>query len=249
MDYTFIVLYTRKKLMKNNVLIIVPAYNEEDNIKETISRIAYYCPQLDYIVINDGSKDNTLKECYNNSINVLNIPINMGLSAAFRTGMKYAYANNYDYVIQIDADGQHRCEYILDIYQYSLKNHSDITIGSRYISPSKDKHSLRMIGNKLISLCIRLTTGKKIYDCTSGMRLYNRRMIQLFAKNNNLYPEPDTIAYLIRCGAKVNEYPVVMDERMHGSSYLNIWKSIRYMFEICTSVLIMQWFRRKKGLL
>lgn len=103
-----------------------------------------------------------------------------------------------------------------------------------------------MAGNSLIELCIFLTTRKRIRDATSGMRLYNRRMIKKLATTMNCGPEPDTIAYLIRCGAKVEEYQVHMNERMAGESYLNLTRSIKYMFHMCSSILVVQWFRNRE---
>ena len=122
----------------------------------------------------------------------------------------------------------------------------DIVIGSRFVSEKKPVN-LRMVGNSLIELCIYITTGKKIKDSTSGMRLYSRRMINKLATSMNYGPEPDTVAFLIRCGAKVEEYQVHMNERTAGESYLNLSGSIKYMFHMCSSILIVQWFR-KKGL-
>lgn len=233
---------------ENRVLIIVPAYNECENILGTIKNIKENCPNYECVVINDGSNDKTGEICESNGINVISLPINMGLSAAFRTGMKYAFFNGYHYAIQIDGDGQHRPEYIHKMYEMAINNEIDILIGSRYTKRKKNG-SIRGIGNALISLCIKITTRQRLTDATSGMRLYNKRMIELFKQNSNLYPEPDTIAYLIRCGAKVDEYPVIMNERKNGQSYLNPLRSIQYMFDTCVSVIIMQWFRRKKGIL
>lgn len=120
----------------------------------------------------------------------------------------------------------------------------DIVIGSRFVTEKKP-HTLRMMGNTLIESCIFLTTGKRIKDSTSGMRLYSRRMISRLASSMNYGPEPDTIAYLIRCGARVKEYQVHMNERVAGESYLNLSGSIKYMFRMCSSILIVQWFRKK----
>lgn len=227
------------------LLIVVPAYNEAENIRRTIHDIERLGSDCDYIIINDGSSDETMNICREDGLNVIDLPINLGLSAAFRTGMKYAKAKDFDYAIQLDGDGQHRCDYVPNMLSYAEKKNIDILIGSRYKNIRKN-NSLRQIGGRIISLCILLTTGKKIADPTSGMRLYNKKMIDLFASDCNLYPEPDTIAYLIRSGAKVEEYPVEMNKRMSGTSYLSPLKSIKYMMNTCVLIILMQWFRRKK---
>lgn len=235
-------------MKKSNLLIVIPAFNEEGNILRTLDSITKEASGADCVVIDDGSKDNTASLCRENGWSVISLPVNMGLSAAFRTGMKFADLAGYDYIMQIDGDGQHKCEYVYDMLSYAQENNVDILIGSRYKSNEAEK-SLRRFGSKLINLFIRITTHKSLTDATSGMRLYNRKMIKLFSMNYNFYPEPDTIAYLIRCGARIDEYPVEMNERQNGESYLKPLKSIQYMFDVCVSILIMQWFRRKKGIL
>lgn len=122
---------------------------------------------------------------------------------------------------------------------------ADIVIGSRFVTEKKPK-SLRMLGSNLISFCIRLTTGTRITDPTSGMRLFNRKMMNAFAYNMNYGPEPDTISYLIRSGAKVKEVQVEMLERVAGESYLNLKRSMMYMLRMCVSILIIQRFRKKQ---
>lgn len=227
-------------------LIIIPAYNEEENIKRVVDHLVNDYPQYDYVVVNDGSKDSTAQICRENNYNLVDLPVNLGLAGAFQTGMKYAYYNGYDCAIQYDGDGQHNPEYIEGMVNKIVEEDLDVVIGSRYVVEKKPV-SARMIGNSLIEFCIRFTTGKKINDPTSGMRLFNRRMIKKLANTMNYGPEPDTIAYLIKCGAKVDEYQVYMNDRIAGESYLNLANSIKYMFHMCSSILVVQWFR-KRGL-
>lgn len=226
------------------LLIIVPAYNEADNIVRVIENIKQNYSEYDYVIINDGSKDDTAKICRKYNYNMVDLPINLGLAGAFQTGMKYAQYNDYDFAIQYDGDGQHNPEYIEGMVKKAISNDLDIVIGSRFVTEKK-KVSLRMLGNTLIEICILITTGKRIKDSTSGMRLYNKRMIKKLSSAMNYGPEPDTMAYLMRCGAKVEEYQVHMNERIAGESYLNITRSIKYMFNMCSSILIVQWFRKK----
>lgn len=228
------------------IIILIPAYNEEENIVKAVENLREKHNKYDYVVINDGSKDDTAKKCKEHNFNLLDLPVNLGLTGAFQAGMKYAYYNGYDYAIQYDGDGQHNPEYIDEMIDKALNENLDIVIGSRYVNKRKP-FTPRMIGNTLIEFCIFITTRKKIRDSTSGMRLYNRVMIKKFATTMNYSPEPDTIAYLIRCGARVGEVQVDMNERMAGESYLNLSRIIKYMFHVCSSILVVQWFRNGGG--
>lgn len=227
------------------ILVIIPAYNEAENIVRVVDNLINSYPELDYVVINDGSRDDTAKICKKHNYNLVDLPVNLGLAGAFQAGMKYAMYHDYDYAIQFDGDGQHNPEYIHDMAELARKENLDIVIGSRFVT-EKRPHSLRMIGNTLISFCIKLTTGKRINDPTSGMRMFSKNVIKKLATTMNYGPEPDTVAYLIRCGAKVSEFQVTMNERIAGESYLNLSRSIQYMANMCSSILIVQWFRKKE---
>lgn len=227
----------------DKVLVIIPAYNEEENIERVVTGLIKNYPQYDYVVVNDGSKDNTLKICKEKNFNCIDLPVNLGLAGAFQAGMKYAYRMGYDYAIQFDADGQHRAEYIAPILE-RMKEGYDIVIGSRFVTEKKP-FSMRMLGSRLISFAIRLTTGKCIKDPTSGMRMFDRLTIKECAMNINYGPEPDTVSYLIKNGAKVSEVQVEMDERMFGESYLNAINSIKYMLRMMMSIVFIQNFRKR----
>lgn len=228
------------------LLVIIPAYNEEESILTTVANLRSVCPQYDYLVVNDGSADNTAAVCRENHLNLLNLPVNLGLSGAFQAGMKYAYQQGYDAAVQFDADGQHCPEYLPGMLA-ELEKGNDIVIGSRFVEKKKPR-TMRMFGSALIAFAIHLTTGRWLGDPTSGMRMYNRKMIRLFAKQLNIEPEPDTIAYLIGSGAKVAEVQVEMRERMAGESYLSPIRSAAYMTQIGVSIILFQKFRRKLNL-
>lgn len=228
--------------MDTRVLAIVPAYNEEDNIVSTIEDLQRNAPGVDYIVVNDGSKDSTYSICQERGYRCLSLPVNLGLAAAFQTGMKYAFANGYEYAVQFDADGQHSAAYILDMLKAARETGANIVIGSRFANCKKPL-SLRMLGSALITAMILITTRKKIQDPTSGMRLFDASLISLFANKFDLGPEPDTVSYLMRNGFSVNEVQVEMRERVAGESYLNFTKSISYMLRMSISILFVQWFR------
>lgn len=225
------------------LLIVIPAYNEENNISYVVNNLKENYPYYDYVVVNDGSKDNTAKICLQHNYELIDLPINLGLAGGIQTGFKYAYENGYDAALQFDGDGQHLPEYIDKMLQQI--NKYDIVIGSRYIEEKKTK-SLRMLGSNIIQFIIKLTTGVTIHDPTSGMRMVNRSMLKEFAYNMNYGPEPDTISYLIKKKqAKIKEVQVKMAERTYGESYLNLKTSIFYMLRMCTSIIFIQCFRRK----
>lgn len=224
------------------VLAIIPAFNEEASLEHTVNELVRVSPSVDFVVINDGSTDRTGEICAKNGYPVVTMPVNCGLTVGFQTGMKYALRQKYDAAVQFDADGQHRPEYLELMLREMEEGNRDIVIGSRFIDEKKG-FSPRMIGSRLISLMIRLTTGKRVTDPTSGLRMFNRRMIEEFAIDSSLNPEPESVAYLIRKGASVAEVSVRMREREAGESYLSLSKSISYMVRACTSILFVQWFR------
>lgn len=226
-------------------LLVIPAYNEEESLRNTVESVRREAPSVDYIIVNDGSQDGTVRVCRENSYPFLDLPTNLGLAGAFQAGMKYAYRHHYDCAIQFDADGQHLPEYISAL-ENAIES-SDIAIGSRFVDEKKPK-SMRMLGSNLIQGAIKLTTGRTIKDPTSGMRAFNARMIEHMALGLNFGPEPDTVSYLIkRADAKVVEVPVRMAERFAGESYLNAWTSVKYMMRMAISILFMQLVRKRIG--
>ena len=158
-------------------------------------------------------------------------------------GSRDRTAAGYDCAMQLDADGQHLPRYIAPMLE-KLEAGADIVIGSRFVTVLKPR-TLRMVGSYLISWAIRLTTGQPICDPTSGMRMFNRRLLEEFAQNLNYGPEPDTISYLIKNGAVVKEVQVKMAERTAGESYLNFARSVQYMIKMGLSILLIQWFRKR----
>ena len=227
----------------SKLLIVIPAHNEEENIASVVEDLTTRYPQYDYIVVNDGSRDKTAAICRARGYHLIDLPINLGLAGAFQTGLRYAAENGYDCAMQLDADGQHKPEYIAAMLD-ALEEGNDIVIGSRFLTVKKPK-TLRMLGSYIISWSIRLTTGRAICDPTSGMRMFNRAMVEEFAQNLNYGPEPDTISYLIKNGAIVKEVQVRMGERQAGHSYLTFLKSIQYMMKMSVSILLIQWFRKR----
>ncbi|MDO4939098.1 MAG: glycosyltransferase family 2 protein [Lachnospiraceae bacterium] len=218
----------------NDILLIIPAFNEEANIERVVDELIKNHRDFDYVIINDGSTDSTSRVCHEKGYNIIDHPKNKGLAEAFHTGMKYAYDNGYRYCVQFDGDGQHRAEFVLPMRE-KMDEGYDIVIASRFINARKPL-TLRMIGSDMIESAIRKKTGTDIKDPTSGMRMYNRKLITEFANGLNLPPEPSTLACLIKEGSKVAEIPAVMDERIGGESYLTPAQAAKYMIKVLKDI-------------
>ena len=230
----------------NEVLVIIPAYNEEANIGRVAEGLVRDHPELDFVVVNDGSADRTAEICRENGYCLLDLPVNLGLAGAFQAGMKYADRKGYRFAVQFDGDGQHRAEFIAPMRE-KMEEGYNIVIASRFVTEKKP-HSLRMVGSRIIAAAIRLSSGASLKDPTSGMRMYDRRMIHLFANQINYPPEPDTVSWLVKNGAKVAEVQAYMDERTAGVSYLTPMNAARYMTRTLISILFIQSFRVKEKL-
>lgn len=224
------------------LLIVIPAYNEEESLPAVIADLEAHCPEHAYLVVNDGSGDGTAALCRKNGWNLLDLSVNLGLAGAFQAGMLYAWRHGYDAALQFDADGQHQAACVASLAAEFEKGF-DIVIGSRFVTVKKPI-TLRMAGSFLISFAMRFATGHKITDPTSGMRMFNRGMMRIFANHLNYPPEPETISYLLHCGARISEVQVTVAERTAGRSYLTFLRSIGYMVRCTVSILLVQWFRK-----
>lgn len=230
--------------MKLKTLVVVPAYNEALNIEKTVTDIIENAPKVDYVVVNDGSKDNTLDVLKENHFNYIDSFCNLGLSGAVQTGFKLALENDYDVVIQFDGDGQHSAEYIKDLVS-EIEKGNNIVIGSRFVTEKKPI-TARMLGSRLIEFSIKLMTGQVVKDPTSGFRAYDKLCIKDYATDMNNPPEPDTLVYMLRKKRKVKEVQVKMKEREFGESYLNLSNTIKYMSRMMVSIFLIQPFRKEK---
>lgn len=223
-------------------LVVIPAYNEALNIEKTVTDIKENAVDVDYIIINDGSKDNTLEVIANNHYNYIDGFCNLGLFGAVQTGFKLALKDDYDIVIQFDGDGQHSAKYISEMIK-EIENGNDIVIGSRFVSEKKP-FTARMIGSRLIALAIKIMTGVTLTDPTSGFRAYGRSCIKEYATEMNNPPEPDTLVYMLRKKRKIKEIQVTMQDREFGESYLNLGNTIKYMSRMLVSIFLIQPFRK-----
>lgn len=221
-------------------LVIIPAYNEEKSILGVVRKLQQDAPDFDYIVINDCSRDNTEQVLDTNQINHVTLPVNLGIGGAVHTGYIYAMRKGYDCAVQIDGDGQHDTAYLQEMAAELEKTGADMIIGSRFITYEGFQTSfMRRVGKTYLSGLIRLVTGEKISDPTSGYRMVNRQGIRLFAGDYPRdYPEPESIVTLLRAGGKVKEYPVIMKKREEGVSSIGPWKAVYYMVKVTLAIII-----------
>ena len=221
-------------------LIIIPAYKEEANIEFVADNIINNYPQYDYIIVNDGSKDNTAKICRERNYNFCDLPINLGIGGAVQTGYKYAERNGYDIAVQIDGDGQHDVSQLEKVIAPIQSGEADVVIGSRFIAKAGFQSSkARRAGIKFLSGLIHICTGKKVFDVTSGYRAVNSRFIHIYAENYpNDYPEPEALVVAAINGGKVKEVPIIMNERKSGTSSIRAWKSVYYMIKVTLAIII-----------
>lgn len=220
-------------------LVIIPAYNEQGGIEKTVRDILENAPDFDYVVINDCSTDHTLEVCRKFGFHVVSLPVNLGIGGSVQTGYLYAYRNGYDIAVQFDGDGQHNARYLNAMADKLLSENLDMVIGSRYIKKEGFQSSgIRRLGIRYFSGLIKLLTGTRITDPTSGMRMAGRSVIESYAKNYPKdYPEPESVTVILKEGRKVGEVPVQMNAREEGVSSISPRKSVYYMIKVSLAVL------------
>ncbi len=223
-----------------DILLIIPAYKEADNIESLVNCIIDEYPQYDYVIVNDGSKDATRHICQKNGYNFIDLPINLGIGGAVQAGYKYAEREGYTIAIQIDGDGQHDVSQLDKVIEPLSSELCDIVIGSRFIQKEGfQSSSMRRIGIRFLSGLIWVCTGKKILDVTSGYRAVNRRFIEIYAEDYpGDYPEPEAIVAAIMHKGRVMEVPVMMKERQAGTSSIHAWKSVYYMIKVTLAIIV-----------
>jgi glycosyltransferase involved in cell wall biosynthesis len=227
------------------ILAIIPCYNEEKNVDKVVQNITNYASSscnstIEYLIVNDCSKDNTLEICKGKNYNYINLPVNLGIGGGVQAGYLYAYERGYDIAIQHDGDGQHDPCYFYDVISPILSGQADIVIGSRFLDREGFQSTgLRRLGITFLSILIYLCTGVKIHDVTSGYRAVNRKFIELFAFHYAQdYPEPEAIMDAALRKARILEVPVIMHEREEGKSSISPVKSIYYMVKVSLAILL-----------
>ena len=227
------------------ILVIIPAYIEEDSIGRVIEDVRTNCPQMDILVVNDGSADHTSDRARASGVVVLDLPFNLGIGGGMQTGYKYAAEKGYDIAIQVDGDGQHDPKEIPKLLQTLEERKVDVAIGSRFITDLEYKATtMRRVGITVLSKVISIMVRQKITDPTSGFRASRRKAIQLFAVNYPQdYPEPEVVVLLSKSGLKMAEVPVKMSQRYSGESSITKIRSIYYMVKVLLAIFV-DWFKK-----
>ncbi len=221
-------------------LLIIPAYNEEANIERVVNNIRDNYQQYDYVVINDCSTDGTKQILEKISANYVDLDVNLGIGGAVQTGYIYADKHEYDVAIQIDGDGQHDPSHLKELIDPIEKGQANMTIGSRFINKEGFQSSaLRRFGIGWLSMVIKLLTGVRVHDVTSGLRAVDKTLIKIYKKDYAQdFPEPEAIMLCNKVRGKIVEVPVIMHERAGGVSSINSLKSIYYMIKVTLALIV-----------
>ena len=232
----------KAKPKKDNlrVLVVIPAYNEEKEVAKVIEQTRSANPQVDIIVINDGSTDGTKGKAKQTGAKVISLVTNLGIGGAVQTGFKYAYQYNYDVVVQIDGDGQHDPKYIKELVLPIVENSADMVIGSRFIEKKGYQSTfLRKLGIKVFQMINLMLIKQNITDSTSGIRAYNKKTIMFLKDNYPVdYPEPEVVILLGMMNLRIKEVPVRMRSRKEGLSSIRGIKPVYYMLKVLLSIMI-----------
>lgn len=230
-------------------LILIPAYNEAARIGGVIESIRRAAPGMPVLVVNDGSRDDTSGISRKFGAIVVAHPFNMGYGVAIQTGYKYALANNYDYLVQLDADGQHDPSCIPDLLRPVLEGSADIAIGSRFLGSSYTPPLARRLGMALFRRIVSMVTGRVCTDTTSGFQAFNRNVIRFFTMDIFPvdYPDADMLIMLHRAGFRITEVPVRMFENSEGKSMHSGLKPLYYMFKMFLSICVTLMRERGNG--
>jgi glycosyltransferase involved in cell wall biosynthesis len=228
--------------MKNKemILVIIPAYNEEEAVGNVIENVRVHLPQADILVVNDGSTDSTSEIARKWGVLVLEHPYNMGIGATMQTGFLYALRNDYDIAVQIDADGQHDPAFLPSLIEPILKGQANLVIGSRYLSEEGFKSTfLRKFGIAFFACLIRILTRKRVTDPTSGFRAVDRQGIRLFSEEYpSDYPEVEALISAYKRGLNFQEVSTEMRDRQGGTSSIGILSALFYMVKVTLSVSV-----------
>lgn len=222
------------------VLAIVPAFNEEQSIVSLIRELR--ATGCDILVINDASTDATEQLARGAGAAVLSLATNLGIGGAVQAGFLYASRNGYDAVVQVDGDGQHDPRQIPSILAPLISGEADCVIGSRYHPTGPDTAYrtpiARRIGMRFSTGILRIATGLRIHDTTSGFRALNRRAFEFFAKKYPVdHPEAEALLVLHQAGMRISEVPVTMRPRAAGQSMFSIFRSLVYPIRVSIGFL------------
>jgi glycosyltransferase involved in cell wall biosynthesis len=225
-----------------DTLIIIPAYNEENGIHQVLENLIDFDDRVDVLVINDGSQDRTQDIVHQHQVYLVSHPINLGYGAALQTAFRFASARRYEYIVQFDADGQHHCDDLRQLIEEMHKATDDVVIGSRVLGDPQYAPGIRKrIAFFWFIAMIRLLTGKKVTDPTSGLRGLSRRTFSYYATSTsfpNDFPDADTIIHMFYQGFRIREFPIRSQARQVGiSMHSGLFKHAVYMLKVTLSIV------------
>ncbi len=223
-----------------NILVIIPAFNEEASLRDVIVGIRRSLPGADILVVNDGSTDSTAGIAREEGVAILDHPYNMGIGATMQTGFLYALREGYDLAVQTDGDGQHDPESLPSLIQPILERRCNLVIGSRYLSEGGFKSTLpRQLGIRFFTCLLRIFTGKRVSDPTSGFRAMDRRVIELFSEEYpSDYPEVEALVSAHKVGLTFQEVRTMMRHRQGGTSSIGPLSALYYMVKVTFAISI-----------
>lgn len=235
--------------MRKNVIAVIPAYNEEESLPSTLKELSSVRTDIDIIVINDGSTDQTEDVCKSLGCKYITLPTNLGIGGAVQTGLQYAYRNGYDVAFQYDADGQHRPDQVAGLVEPILDGKADMVLGSRFLKNTGYKVSVgRAVMMWLLKVLCSRATGTKITDSTSGFRAYGRKAIGFMIKNCSTdYPEIEAIILLARNGYRYIETPATMGQRTAGQSMFNPLRASYFMIRAFMAIMLSVVATKRQG--
>ncbi len=222
-------------------LVIIPAHNEARNIRQVLAEISDAGLNLEVLVVDDNSTDETASVAAQAGARVLRLPCNLGYGGAVQAGFGYAERRAYDFGVLMDADGQHAASSIADLLRVVQKGEADVALGSRFLGRMEYRTSLiKRMGMAFFSWVVSHITGRRVTDATSGFQAFNRDVMTFFAADNYPvdFPDADTILLLHFAGFRLVEVPVIMRKRLSGESMHSSWKPIYYVFKMFLSILI-----------
>lgn len=234
---------TAPEVNKPRILVIVPCYNEQGAIANVVRSIALvreqHGYQLDILIVNDCSTDNSMAVIRTLPCLHLNLPVNLGIGGAMHSGYRYACQHDYDVAVQIDGDGQHPAEELPNVLAPVLAQQTDVAIGSRFINRQGFQSSFaRRLGINYFRWLNKLLIGKTVHDSTSGFRAFNRRTIELASNYYpDEYPEPESIVQFGLQGLRIQEVPVRMRHREEGVSSIDTTRAFYYMLKVSLGIL------------
>jgi glycosyltransferase involved in cell wall biosynthesis len=226
-------------------IAVVPAFNEEPNIGRLLGELKALDPDLEVVVVSDGSVDRTAEIAAEAGAHVVSLPFNLGIGGAVQTGFRFAWEGGYQLAVRLDGDGQHDPMQLRAVVAPVVAGEADLAIGSRFLSDGGYRSSAaRRFGIRVLARVVSWIAHERLTDTTSGFQALNRKAIGLFAADlPRDYPEVEGLVMAIRHKLRVREVPVTMREREHGSSSIGTLASFYYMIKVLLAVFV-DLFRR-----